>query len=172
MLFKKILVMVFIWCYWSTAWAQAPSIEDFLLEQPLPLPLFEYTDQNGTIHSLNEYQGKVVLLNFWATWCVPCVAEMPDLSRLQAALGGTQFDVVPISLDIKGATPIEAFYEQHQIQNLPTLVDTKRQGFDVFKLRALPTSFVLNKQGQVVAVIEGMMEWNTHKNREWLRTNF
>ncbi|MGK0266611.1 MAG: thiol-disulfide isomerase/thioredoxin, partial [Maricaulis sp.] len=85
-------------------------------------PALAFTDAEGAEHRLSDYRGKVILVNLWATWCGPCVEEMPALNRLQQQFGGESFDVVTISFD-RSFEPISEFFEREQIDALPELRD-------------------------------------------------
>ena len=110
----------------QTAEAQAPA--GFAVhESPRPLPNIQFENGQGEAMSLADFRGKVVLLNIWATWCAPCRREMPTLDRLQATLGGPDFQVVALSIDRQGVPAVQEFYEE-ATEVLPTLVN--RQAFE------------------------------------------
>ena len=91
--------------------AQAPP--GFVLrEQARPAPDVAFEDQAGAPLRLSDFRGKVILLNLWATWCAPCRREMPTLDRLQAMIGGPDFEVVALSVDREGVPAVAAFYEE------------------------------------------------------------
>src|SRR4029079_2482997 len=103
------------------AMAEVPS--PFVMRsEPKPMPELSFTDASGKIRSLSEFKGKVVLLNIWATWCGPCRKEMPTFDRLQAALGGPDFEIVPLSVDRKGMEVVEKFYAENGIKSLARYV--------------------------------------------------
>src|SRR6266702_7514823 len=79
---------------------------------PRPLANIQFEDESGQPRSLADFKDKVVVLNIWATWCVPCRREMPALDRLQAALGGPDFEVVPVSIDHKGLDVVRRFFDE------------------------------------------------------------
>src|SRR6516165_9009967 len=94
-----------------------------ILEAPRLTPSVSFEDGQGKKRSLADFKGKVVVLNIWATWCVPCRREMPALDRLQADLGGPEFTVVPLSIDRNGIEAINKFYSEMGIRNLPIYID-------------------------------------------------
>src|SRR5205814_7710330 len=103
----------------------AGSVENFSRIDPsLPAPDDGFKDANGRYLTLADFRGKLLLLNLWATWCGPCVAEMPSLDRLQAALGGANFSVLPISVDHGGAAMVRAFYGRPRIAHLGLYLDS------------------------------------------------
>ena len=91
-------------------------------EQPKSVPELHFTDGDGKARTLADFRGKVVLLNIWATWCGPCRKEMPTLDRLQAALGGPDFEVVPLSIDHKCIEAVDKFYAEIGVHHLARYV--------------------------------------------------
>ncbi|MGB0900162.1 TlpA disulfide reductase family protein [Halocynthiibacter sp.] len=120
-----------------------------------------FVDQQGGEHTLADYQGKYVLLNFWATWCTPCRVEMPSLDRLQARLGGDQFEVVPVATSHNPQAAIDRFWTQAEIKNLPVLLDPDRLLAADFGALSLPLTIVLNPEGQEIARLIGDAEWDS-----------
>ena len=98
--------------------APATSLELSVFDQPREIPEIRFADAEGRGLSLGDFRGKVVLLNVWATWCVPCRQEMPSLDRLQAQLGGDDFTVLPLSIDRAGLPAIKRFYEELGLRHL------------------------------------------------------
>lgn len=123
-------------------------------------PQTRFVDLKGEEQSLERYKGKVVVLNFWATWCAPCVREMPSLDRLQAALAGEGLAVVPLSLDGPTKPRVEPFYKDRNLANLPILFDEKNVTFGRFAVSVLPTTIVLDRSGKEVGRLEGPAEWD------------
>ncbi|MCP2001378.1 TlpA disulfide reductase family protein [Nitrobacter winogradskyi] len=99
----------------STTAAAKPLEEKIILrDKPKPVQAFQFVDGEGKSRGLSDFHGKSVLLNIWTTWCVPCRKEMPALDRLQAALGGPNFQVVPLSIDRGGANVVRNFFDRDQ----------------------------------------------------------
>src|SRR5688572_29130204 len=120
-MFKK---YIFIITILISSQSFAREIKDFVHEKPLPVNNIEFIDDKKVIHNLNDYSGKVLLLNFWATWCIPCVNEMPQLAKLQADIEGrSDISFIPVSIDYEGVGVVQKFYEKYQITNLPVFVD-------------------------------------------------
>jgi len=140
----------------------AGSVENFSRIDPsLPTPDDGFTDVAGHPLSLADFRGKYVLLNVWATWCGPCVAEMPSLDRLQAQLGGADFVVLPVSVDRGGAVLVTDFYGKHRIQHLGVYVDPSNRIARSLSVSGLPTSFLLGPDGRAVGALVGATEWDT-----------
>ncbi len=138
------------------------GLEAFKPETPArTAPEIGFADAAGRPLSLADFRGKTVLLNFWATWCGPCVQEMPSLDRLQARLGSDRFAVVAISVDRQGLEVVRPFLDKTQIQSLATYVDPKGASMRAFGVRGLPTTFIIDRDGRLAGHIEGQASWDT-----------
>jgi thiol-disulfide isomerase/thioredoxin len=137
-------------------------------DPPQKLPAFVFEDDKGVQHALSDYKGRFVLLNFWATWCPPCVQEMPSLDNLQKNMGSPQFAVVPLSED-RGDATIAGFYQSHGLTHLPVAIDNAGTIPYALHLRGLPTSLLINPRGQEIARIEGGVDWNSPAALAFLR---
>jgi thiol-disulfide isomerase/thioredoxin len=102
----------------------------------------------------------VLLVNLWATWCAPCIKELPSLGALQQELGGDQFQVVTIAVDERDPAKIEPFLAGHGAANLPVLIDRDRTIEKVVQVIALPTSLLVDREGTVKAMVTGDACWN------------
>ena len=142
------------------AYATGGMVKLIVLEAPVALPEAVLLDAGEAAHPLSDYRGKWVVLNFWATWCAPCLKEMPSLDALQAALGTENFAVVPVAT---GRNPVEAiarFYEKAGIANLPVLRDPKQEFARAMGVLGLPLTVILDRQGREVARLIGDADWN------------
>jgi thiol-disulfide isomerase/thioredoxin len=110
-------------------------------------------------HSLAEYKGKWVVLNFWATWCAPCRAEMPSLDRLQAA--HPELAVVPVATGRNAVEQITRFYDEAGVKNLPVLRDPKSGLARAMGVLGLPVTIILDPEGREVARLIGDAEWDS-----------
>jgi thiol-disulfide isomerase/thioredoxin len=127
--------------------------------KPLPVPVITFRDGNGQKRSLADFAGKVVLINFWATWCGPCRREMPDLDQLHARRGGPEFAVVALSSDRKGLEVVRKFYQENKIQHLDTYIDKTTKAQRAFGVYGLPTSVLIDAKGREVGRLVGPAEW-------------
>ena len=126
-----------------------------------PAPQVEFTDVEGATHTLADWKGKVVLLNFWATWCAPCREEMPALDRLQAELGGDDFEVVTIATGRNAVERIDDFYAEVGVENLPVLLDPRQQVAREMGVVGLPVTVLIDREGREVARYLGDAEWDS-----------
>jgi len=137
------------------------TIGQFTLIRPLrPAPQTPLMDEKGRAVTLADFKGKVVLVNFWATWCAPCVREMPALDALQAKLGGEKFVILAVSLDRLGFPKIAPFLERIGVSRLTVLLDRKRALYRKVNGQGLPTTLLLDHEGKVRGYLEGPAEWD------------
>lgn len=136
--------------------------------RPLPESLF-VEDRDGAPIELASYRGKVVLLNLWATWCPPCVRELPALDRLQARLGGDDFDVLTVSLDRAGAVQAVPFFKRLEIAHLPLYADPHKRLATIFPVDVLPASFIIDRQGRVTHFLRSIVDWDDPDAAEMFR---
>ncbi len=142
--------------------AQADDADDFSLTTPAkPVPDIPFRDETGRIWQLSDYRGKVLILNIWATWCPPCIAEMPSLDRLSQQLGGADFAVLPISMDRGGAKAVSTFYQTNKLTHLPILLDHQAAINRFIKPKGLPFSLLVNRQGEEIAQVLGGITWDS-----------
>ena len=131
----------------------APIEGDFTVVAPV--------DGKGQPADMAPYRGKVLLVNLWATWCAPCIKELPSLGALQQELGGAQFQVVTIAVDERDPAKIEPFLAEHGAANLTVLIDRDRTVEKVAKVIALPTSLLVDRDGKAKAMVTGDACWNS-----------
>ena len=147
--------------------AEGPPLKGFLqgsfkLSDPAaPAPRTRFKDAAGRNVSLGSFKGRVVLLNFWATWCAPCVEEMPSLDRLQTRLRNEGLAVVTVSVDREGASVVKPFLKKHRLTRLKAYLDPQHDLMDQFGNAGLPTTVLIDKQGRVVGKMSGGADWNS-----------
>jgi len=143
-------------------------------ETPKILPQFEaadkardmsdltFQDAKGNARHISDYRGKLVLLNIWATWCVPCRREMPALDDLQGTYKNTPLQILPVSIDTgQSLDKISAFYHDNQIKHLPALIDKNLAITRELHPMGLPTSFLIGTDGRLLGKIEGFVPWDS-----------
>lgn len=130
---------------------------------PLRLPDLAFEDAGGKPRKLSDWRGKTVLVNLWATWCVPCRKEMPALDSLQTKLGGKDFEVVAINIDTRDAEKPKNFLKDGNLTRLSYFSDQKAKVFqdlkNIGKALGMPTSVLVDAQGCEIANIAGPAEW-------------
>ncbi len=138
-------------------------------ESPIPAPATIFKNAADEDITLADFAGKVLVVNFWATWCAPCIKEMPTLDALQAKLGGPDFEVLVISQDREGASVAEPFMAKNEWSNLALYTEAgNRFGRDA-NLRGLPTTLIIGKDGNEHGRVEGDTDWNSPEIEEQLR---
>jgi thiol-disulfide isomerase/thioredoxin len=130
--------------------------------QPFTAPAISLADTNGHSVELSELRGKLVLVNLWATWCEPCLREMPSLERLQSRLG-ERIAVLAVSEDRGGNKTVEPFIAKLGLKSVKIYIDPKSEVGHAFGARGLPTSFLIDREGKVLGRVEGAAEWDSPK---------
>jgi len=130
--------------------------------QPFTAPAVSLADTNGHSVELSELRGKLVLVNLWATWCEPCLREMPSLERLQSRLG-ERIAVLAVSEDRGGNKTVEPFIAKLGLKSVKIYIDPKSEVGHAFGARGLPTSFLIDREGKVLGRVEGAAEWDSPK---------
>ena len=141
----------------------------FLLwESPREVSEISFEAGDGTPLTLTTFGGKLILLNIWATWCGPCREEMPTLDALQAELGGTDFEVVALSIDRKGIEVVNEFYQEVGIEHLDPYVDPTGMASANLGAVGIPTTLLLDRQGREIGRLVGEAEWDTPEMIDFL----
>jgi len=133
-----------------------------LVEATRPLPAdLVFTDAEGTAKRIADFAGRGLVINLWATWCAPCVAEMPALDRTQASLAADGILVLPLSSDRGGRGQVEPFYRDRGLQHLRIWLDPRGAAARLLGARGLPTTVIVDREGVERARLEGAAEWDT-----------
>ncbi len=140
-----------------------------LLDPPGPLPDIRFIDGEKRSLTLADFRGKVILLNMWATWCIPCVREMPSLDRLQARLGSPDFEVVALSIDISGLPGVRKFYKMLEVKALAMYVDKSAASRIALKVKGMPTTLLIDREGREIGRVTGAAEWDSAPATELIR---
>lgn len=138
------------------------DMQGFVLVKNRPIaPDVAFLDEDEDAVAVRDFAGKVLLINFWATWCPPCVREMPALDRLQAEMGSDDFKVIAISADAGGKSVAEPFLrERLGLTNLDLYLDPKFHAWQGFRAGGLPATFAIDRQGRIVGVLRGEAKWD------------
>lgn len=130
-------------------------------DQPRALPDLRFTDAEDHALSIANFLGRPIVLNLWATWCVPCRKEMPALDRLQAALGKSELLVLPLSLDRQGAPAVTQFYERLSLKSLGIYIDQSGKASSELNAAGVPTTLLIDRDGHEVGRKLGPAEWDS-----------
>jgi thiol-disulfide isomerase/thioredoxin len=125
------------------------------------IPTFAFKNLDGSDASYDAFKGKVVLINFWATWCIPCVKEMPSLNKLATTIGKDRFAVMALSLDGPTRAKVAPFIRDKELAALDVYLDDKRAAYGKLDILVLPTSVLVDKQGREVGRLAGDAAWDT-----------
>ena len=136
--------------------AVVPGME---VQAPAAPPVTAFTRADGTEGDLSDYAGQVVVLNFWATWCAPCKAEMPSLQSLQDTVGGDGVAVVTMAFGRHNPAQMAAFFEEAGIDTLPLHLDAAGDLARGVGVTGLPTTVILDEEGRVIARMTGEADW-------------
>jgi thiol-disulfide isomerase/thioredoxin len=150
---------------------EPPAILDRLelTEDPPVAPDPGFFGKDGEKVSLTQFRGRIVVLNLWATWCTPCVAELPALARLQAALG-EKFAVVAVDLENLDAATVTEFLERHNAGSLGVYIDRERNMMRAYTAFALPLTAIIDPEGREIARSLGPQEWDHPDAVAYLRS--
>ena len=124
-------------------------------------PDVEWTNGNGDARRLGDFSGKVVMVNFWASWCRPCLRELPSIDRLQAAMAGDDFTVVAINIDQGGLRVAEPFARQLNLSSLSLYLDPRSIVSRAMGVQGMPTTVLYDRKGRELGRLEGIAEWDT-----------
>jgi thiol-disulfide isomerase/thioredoxin len=138
------------------------------VEPPQPAPDLGFLDRAGHETSLANFRGRVVVLNLWATWCLPCIAEMPSLDRLAARLADAPFSVVAVALDREGKRPVDAFYRRAGIAALPQYFDPRGRLAKDVGAAGLPMTLVIDHEGREIGRLSGSNDWSSPAALDYL----
>ena len=126
-----------------------------------PVPDLVFTDSSGSEVNLSKWQGRVVLLNLWATWCAPCRKEMPTLNEVQKQLGSKDFEVVALSVDRKGLDASSAFLKETGADELGLYIDETTTSLSALQALGLPATLLIDRRGREIGRLLGPAEWNS-----------
>jgi len=136
---------------------------------PEAVPDTAFLDASGKERTLKDWQGKVVLLNLWATWCAPCRQEMPSLDRLQAELGSDKFEVVAVSVDKTGIDGARKFLDQIKVSKLGVFADPSIKLGTELKAIGMPASILIDRESREVGRLVGPAEWDSDDAKRLIR---
>jgi thiol-disulfide isomerase/thioredoxin len=142
--------------------AGAGKLAGFVVKAtPETMPDISFQDGQGQKKSLNDFKGKTILLNLWATWCAPCREEMPSLDRLQKELGSDKFEVVALALDRAGVDAARKFLAGIKVENLNLYVDPSARSGSAMRIVGMPTTILIDPEGREIGRLPGPAEWDS-----------
>jgi thiol-disulfide isomerase/thioredoxin len=139
----------------------ASSLVLSIFDEPRALPEIRFQDDQGHDLTLADFQGRVLPLNVWATWCVPCRKEMPTLDRLQSRFGGKDVQVIALSIDRNGIEAVKDFYREVGVGKLAIYLDPLGKGTHDLAIPRVPTTLLIDRDGREVARKLGEAEWDS-----------
>lgn len=134
-----------------------------VLPKSFPIEAVAFNDSKGHKTDFSQYAGKVVMVNMWATWCPPCVRELPAIERLEAKFDHNDFVVLPISIDRDGRDKVIPFLKSMGMDNFNSYYDETQELGEVFPLDTIPATFILNQKGELVAYVRTFVDWDDDK---------
>nr|WP_246521914.1 TlpA disulfide reductase family protein [Neoroseomonas terrae] len=140
--------------------AATPAGLGRLRENEAALPSITFNDADGKAMTPADFAGKGLVINLWATWCPPCVAEMPALDRAAAALAAEDILILPLSSDRGGLNAVQGFYERTGIRHLRIWLDPRGAAARALGARGLPTTVIVDREGRETARLEGDAAWD------------
>tara|TARA_Y100000590_G_scaffold369848_1_gene431353 strand:- start:50 stop:589 length:540 start_codon:yes stop_codon:yes gene_type:complete len=170
---KIVKFLIFLFCF-NIFSSISQTNEDIPLDNmaineiPKPVSAVIFEDFLGNKVSLNNYQGKLILINFWATWCAPCKKEMPSLDALYQDKRFKNLEVFAVNMEQPNTTKTKKFFEDLKIKKLEIFFDTNLNFVKEFKLRGVPTTIIINKKGEEIARIIGEVNFQDKKFLNWL----
>lgn len=141
--------------------SRPPGLDFVFYAQPRPLPHFKFESGDGKPVTIGDFRGRPVLMNLWATWCVPCRKEMPALDRLQVAVGASELVVLPLSIDREGAPAVETFYRRLDLKGIGIYLDSSATAASMLDVPALPVTLLIDREGREVGRKLGPAEWDS-----------
>ena len=127
-------------------------------DEPMDAPHLELRDEDGKVHRLESYRGRVLVVNFWASWCTPCVRELPSLNRLRKEFADQPFEILGVNV-AEPPNRLTRFLKRQPI-DFPVLYDRESEAFYAWNVKGLPTSFVIDREGGIRYQVQGAIEWD------------
>ncbi len=149
--------------------AREGTMRKLIFSEPRDVSPKTFTDPSGGEFTLADFEGKHVLVNFWATWCGPCRKEMPMLSEIQTDFGGDDFEVITIATGRNPLPAIDRFFEEIGVENLPKYLDPRSALARDMAVLGLPITLILDPEGREIARMRGDAEWNGESGRAVLK---
>ena len=167
---KFILIFIYLILPSSSYAIQQPNLKNLIIHKdPIKLEKINFKNINNETINLNEFENSLIIINFWATWCAPCIEEMPSLNRLQANPVFNNLQIIPINVGRDNVEKSKNFYKKLKINNLEIYFDKDVELANKFLLRGLPTTVFINKKGEEFARVIGFVNFDDNKIIKWLQ---
>ena len=167
---KFILIFIYLISSSSSYAIQQPNLKNLIVHKdPKKQEKINFININNETSDLNKFENSLVIVNFWATWCAPCIEEMPSLNRLQANKDFDNLKIIPINVGRDNIEKSKSFYKKLKINNLEIYFDKNVELANKFLLRGLPTTVFINKEGEEFARIIGFVNFDDKKIIKWLQ---
>jgi len=167
---KFILIFVYLISSSSSYAIQQPNLKNLVIHKdPIKLEKINFKNINNETINLNKFKNSLIIINFWATWCAPCIEEMPSLNRLQANPVFKNLEIIPINVGRDNIEKSKKFYKTLKINNLEIYFDKDVELAKKFLLRGLPTTVFINKRGEEFARVIGFVDFDNKKIIKWLQ---
>lgn len=134
-----------------------------VLPKTFPIKPVAFNDVDGKAIDFSHYKGKVIMVNMWATWCPPCVRELPAIERLAAKFKSEDFALLPISIDAEGKQQVQSFLNSLGMTEFNSYYDPEQNLGQVFPLDTIPATFILDQNGQLIAFVRSFVDWDDTK---------
>ncbi|EGT3628772.1 TlpA family protein disulfide reductase [Morganella morganii] len=134
-----------------------------VLPKTFPIEPVAFNDVDGKTIDFSQFKGKIIMVNMWATWCPPCVRELPAIERLATKFKAEDFVLLPISIDAEGKQQVQPFLNSLGMPNFNSYYDQPQSLGDVFPLDTIPATFILDQQGQLIAFVRSYVDWDDAK---------
>jgi len=141
-----------------------------VLPKTYPIDIVPFKDSKGSAVDFSQYKGKVIMVNMWATWCPPCVRELPAIERLSTKFDSNDFEILPISIDLEGKDKVEPFLKELGMEAFNSYYDEEQKLSRVFPLDTIPATFILNKDGELLAFVRTFVDWDDKKAEELIQS--
>ena len=167
---KFILIFIYLISSSSSYAIQQPNLKNLVIHKdPKKLEKINFININKETIDLNKFKNSLIIINFWATWCAPCIEEMPSLNRLQVNPIFNNLKILPINVGRDNVQKSKNFFKKLEINNLEIYFDKDVELANKFLLRGLPTTVFINKKGEEFARIIGFVNFDDKKFVKWLK---
>ena len=168
---KLLIIFIYLTIINFSYALEKPDIKNLvLIKDPKTYESIIFRDINQKNVDLDDFKGKLILINFWATWCAPCKEEMPSLDNLQSNNNFSNLKIFPINIAQEDTLKSELFFKELNIKNLDIYIDAPITLAKKFSLRGVPTTILFNKEGKEFARIMGSIDFNNEEFINWLKT--